>query len=61
MSNMSENIDLLRIEKELSEIINDMRLVKKYIEKTISVLPQEQKEEIVKELVQFYEKIKDKE
>jgi len=58
---MNDNIDLLRIEKELSEIINDMKLVKKYIEKTISVLPQEQKEEIVKELVQFYEKIKDKE
>ena len=57
---MNDNIDLLRIEKELSEIINDMKLVKKYIEKTISVLPQEQKEEIVKELVQFYEKMKDK-
>ena len=58
---MSENIDLLRIEKELSEIINDMKLVKKYIEKTISVLPQEQKEYIIKELVQFYEKMKNKE
>ena len=58
MNEFEKNIDLFRIEKELSEIINDINLVKKYIEKTISVLPPEQKEEIVRELVKFYEKNK---